>query len=152
DLYFCVRMIQRPGHSWRNWPATLFTPCIIAGDGMSCGVAYWKSRRSTHTSIDLPLFINELKHRLGRSRRFSLTEKQITTRLVQRIREKIEHRLLQVRLQVDEKISARHQIDARKRNAAANVLLSKNNHLPECFRNAVAMIGTFKVPVAVIVR
>jgi hypothetical protein len=54
---------------------------------------------------------------------------------VQRVREQIEHVLLQVRLEVDEQVATDDEIDAREGNAAADVLLAEDDHLPQRLRD-----------------
>ena len=64
----------------------------------------------------------------------------------------IEHDVLQFRFQVDQQVATTDEIDARKRHAAADVLLAENDDLSQDFRNSVAVIDSFEETLAVLGR
>src|SRR6185436_15741902 len=78
---------------------------LIATHGLRGG-SNGNRERSAHAAIDLPFLVDHLVRGLDRSRGLGLAEEEISLGLVERVGEEIEHRLLKIGLEVDEKVPA----------------------------------------------
>src|SRR5262249_37083473 len=81
-----------------------------------------------------------------------LAQEQVAVRVVQREGEQVQHLLLQLGLEIDQQVSANHQVNAREWHAAPQVLLAEDDHLAQRLRDAEAMVNPFEETLAVIIR
>src|SRR5437660_909767 len=101
-------------------------------------------------TIDLPVLVDQFKEDLHRADGLSLPEKEIAngrkreSKLVQDI-------FLEFGSKVNQDVAAKHQVNAWKGRAAAEILLPKNHHLSQGFGDAIAMIDTLEKSLPVIV-
>ena len=72
--------------------------------------------------------------------------------MVERVGEQIEHGLLQFGLEVDEQVAAGDEVDAWERDAAAQVLMAEDHHLPQRLGDAEALVERLEVAPKVVVR
>jgi hypothetical protein len=71
---------------------------------------------------------------------------------MQRVREQVEHGLLQLGVEVDEQVPANHEVDSREGNAAAQILCSEDDPLAEHLAHPEPLIGALEILRSVFLR
>src|SRR5262249_44068596 len=104
-----------------------------------------RDRRSLRAAVHLPFLVHQVEAGLRRPRGLRFSEEEITDVTRERIREQIEHFLLELGLEVDEDVATDDEIDARERRSAREILLPEDHHLPEPLRDAIALAERFEI-------
>src|SRR3989442_9186810 len=101
------------------------------------------------TTIDFPVLVDKFIIDLVGAHRFGFAQEQVAARR-QRESKLVEHVILEFGCEVNEHVSAQHQVDTWEGCAAAEVLLPKYHHLPQRFRNTISVVNMLEETVAVL--
>src|SRR5690349_2574065 len=103
---------------------------------------------AAYAPIEFPVFIDQFEIYLGRTNGFRFTQEQVSAGH-QREGKLVEHVVLQFRSEIDQHIATQDQVDAREWRAPCKILLAKDNHLPKCLGDTVAVISALEKAVTI---